>query len=90
MNDLISGAMVMAYSVAAMYFLRFWRRSRDPLFGHFSLAFWILAAQRLALSISGEDYEHRTFFYIARLLAFVVIIWAIVQKNRAPRQDTRA
>ena len=48
MNQLVSGAMVMAYLAAGLFFLRFWRQTHDRLFAMFAAAFWILAAASVA------------------------------------------
>jgi hypothetical protein len=85
LNDLLSGAMVMGYFVAGLFFLRFWRRTRDVLFLFFAIAFWILAGQRFALGLTSEQFEDDTIFYVARLLAFILIIVAIWNKNRSSR-----
>lgn len=79
---LISGAIVMGYGVAGLFFLRFWRETRDRLFLIFSLAFWILGIQRLALVLSPLIGEDQTWLYLLRLLGFVLILAAIVDKNR--------
>ena len=92
MNDFISGALVMGYVVAGLFFLRFWKQSRDRLFAWFALAFWVLAVQRISLSLltsevrGGEQLaEGQLFFYFLRLLAFVLILIAILDKNRSRR-----
>jgi hypothetical protein len=85
MIELLSGVISMAYLVAGAFFLRFGLRSKDVLFHYFAVAFWILAAQRIALSLAGEDYEHTTLFYVARLLAFMLILVGIWNKNRTSR-----
>lgn len=80
-NQLVSGAMVLAYVVAGVFFLRFWRATRDRLFMIFAIAFWILAAQRLALAMTTEVFEDVTYLYVVRLIAFVLILGAIIDKN---------
>ncbi|RYF48840.1 MAG: hypothetical protein EOO38_09245 [Cytophagaceae bacterium] len=85
MEQLISGAMMMGYSVAGLFFLRFWKRTGDRLFVLFALAFWVLAGQRLALALASETIEDDTIFYIVRLSAFVLILVAIIDKNRSPK-----
>lgn len=81
MNDFLSGALMMACLVAGLLFLRFWRKSRDRLFLMFGIAFWILAANRFALVATHGD-EIRFFLYCVRLLAFLLILAAIIDKNR--------
>lgn len=74
----LSGMLVLGNAVAALYFLRFWRDSGDPLFGWFAAAFALLACQRLLLiTVKVND-----VLYVVRLAAFIMILIAIIQKNR--------
>lgn len=82
MAGVVSGMLVAGYVVAALFFLRFWTQSRDRLFAMFAAAFGLLAIQRLALSVSGAPIEDQTMFYVLRLLAFGIIAFAIIDKNR--------
>jgi hypothetical protein len=82
MNQFISGAIMMGYGVAGLFFLRFWRETRDRLFSMFALAFWILALNRLPFLFIVEESETRTLVYLVRLLAFILILIAIIDKNR--------
>lgn len=77
----IYGALVMAASAAGLFFLRFWRESRDRLFLIFALAFWVLAANWLVLALSTDD-ETRAWAYLVRLAAFSLILIGIFDKNR--------
>jgi hypothetical protein len=79
----LSGAMVMGYAVVALLFARFWRDTRDRLFAIFSAAFCLLAVQRLLLSLTAEARDEQVAFYLVRLLAYLLILWAIFDKNRA-------
>jgi Family of unknown function (DUF5985) len=83
---LVSGAIVMGYAVAGLFFLRFWRETRDRLFLIFTGAFWLLGLQRLALAFSRDMAEEHTGLYLIRLFAFVLILGAIVDKNRSTPQ----
>ena len=78
MMQFFSGVLVTGYAVAGLFFLRFWRQSRDRLFGFFASAFFLLAIQRVLIATS----EPTTAVYGVRLLAFVLILWAIIDKNR--------
>lgn len=82
MIDLLSGILIALDAVAGLFFLKFWRASRDRLFAMFGAAFFILAIQRLLLSVTRSVFEDQAAFYTLRLLAFVIIIVAIVDKNR--------
>lgn len=80
--QLIPGAIVMGYAVAGLFFLRFWRQTRDRLFLIFAISFWLLGAQRLALALTAQVVESQTGLYLLRLFAFLLILVAIVDKNR--------
>ena len=85
LTSLISGMLAAGYLVAGLHFLKFWKLSRDRLFGMFAAAFWLLAGQRLALALTAREPDAAIWLYALRLLAFVLIIAAIVDKNRAAR-----
>lgn len=82
MIDVLSGVLVALDAVAGLFFLKFWAASRDRLFALFAAAFWILGIQRLLLAATRTIFEDQAIFYTLRLLAFVIIIAAIVDKNR--------
>jgi hypothetical protein len=83
MSELLSGAMAMGYLVAGLYFLRFWKDTEDRLFLIFAVAFGLLAAQRTLLTVLADRPDAHLPLYVIRLLAFLLIIAAIVDKNRA-------
>jgi Family of unknown function (DUF5985) len=87
LNSVMVGAAAMASLVAALFFLRFWRQSRDSLFLWFSVAFALDAVTRLFLGLGHMSDEHQPFFYLTRLATFVVIIFAIAQKNWPRKLD---
>ncbi len=86
MNDFLSGALVTLSLAVALFQLRYWRRSKDRLFAFFAAAFALMALNRVALFVLDDTSEGRTYFYLLRLLAFVLIIVAIVDKNRRARR----
>lgn len=87
---LVSGALAMGYAVAAAFFMKFWRASHDRLFLMFAGAFALLAVQRVAVSLLRNWSESTTWVYLLRLAAFVLIIVAIVEKNRAHPKSPQA
>jgi hypothetical protein len=88
MSDLIlilwSASAMCALGVATFY-LRFWRQTRDRLFLLFALAFLLLAANWGGLAILEPSEESRHLIYLLRLAAFLVLVVAIVDKNRGDR-----
>ncbi len=83
--EFMLGGLVMGCFVGGLFFLRFWRKTRDRLFAIFALAFWLLGVNWLALAFTEQD-EVKTWYYALRLLAFVLILFAIIDKNRAGRR----
>jgi len=77
----LGGALTVGYLVLGLFFLKFWRRTRDPLFITFAWAFWLMAGNQFAVSASGTYDLDVGWTYVLRLLAFVLIIVAIVRKN---------
>jgi hypothetical protein len=82
MEEFMMGAIAMASAVASLFFLRFWRDTGDRLFGLFSLAFLLIGITRLGLAMSRDQAEGMTHWYWVRLVAFLIILAAIVDKNR--------
>ena len=82
MVGFITGINTACAAIAALFFLRFWRQTADRLFAWFAFAFCLLATHWALLGLTEPTYELRPLFYGIRLLAFSVIIAAIVEKNR--------
>lgn len=82
LNQFLNGAIAMGCWVAGLFFVRFWRETKDRLFGFFAAAFWVLAAERVGLLYAGPDEAARGTVYLARLVGFLLIILGIVDKNR--------
>jgi hypothetical protein len=80
----LSGMLMMGFFVLALFFWRFWLRTRDWFFMLFAIAWVLLGAERLALAIANTPEEPRAGMYFIRLAAFLLIITAILYKNRAP------
>jgi hypothetical protein len=81
-NEFVLGAVAMASLVAALFFLRFWRQTRDRFFILFSLAFLIDALDRTALGVfDWISEEQEPVYYFVRLLAYSLIVLAIAGKN---------
>ena len=78
----LSGMLAAGYLVAAAFFHRFWKQTGDRFFVFFALAFALLAVQRVLLISSLDLLENKTWAYSLRLLAFTLIIYGIVAKNR--------
>jgi len=82
MTHFVAGILVLGYVVAALFFARFWKESRDRLFLFFAAGFALLAIQRTTLAIAYLLPVPLTTHYVLRLAAFVVILAGILDKNR--------
>ena len=83
MYNFVSGAMMLACLVVGLFFLRFWRDTGDRFFALFAAAFWLFGLSRLTLTLTTETNEGPLAVYLVRLAAFVMILGAIIDKNRA-------
>lgn len=77
----LGGAATVGYLVAALFFLKFWRRTRDSLFAAFAAAFVLLAANQAAPVLFGVPDEALGGVYLLRLAGFLLIIFAVIRKN---------
>jgi uncharacterized membrane protein HdeD (DUF308 family) len=75
------GITVTASITAAVFFLKFWRSTRDWFFFAFAAFFLIEGADRIALLFFHEPNEASPWIYIVRLIALLVLLTAIVRKN---------
>lgn len=74
---------VMGLSLAAgMFFYKFWFKTKDQFFAYFALAFGLFGFERWLLVMIDPNNEAQPFVYTFRMLAFLIIIWAVVDKNR--------
>ena len=77
---MLGGAILVCAWAVAVFFLRFWRKTRERLFALFAAAFALLGLERIAIVlVAGEAHS---FVYLIRLAAFLLILFAIYDKNR--------
>ena len=81
--EFLSGAVTLGFFVCGLFFLKFWRRTRDELFIAFALAFALLGLGQAVLGLANIPQEERSSLYLIRLLAFLIILVAIFRKNRS-------
>jgi hypothetical protein len=84
-EDFLGGAIAMGFAIAALFFLKFWRRTREGLFLAFSASFLLLAVNQALLTLSGIPVEERSWLYLLRLAAFMLILVAMWWQNRRGR-----
>ena len=54
MFEFMSGLIVAGFLISGLFFLRFWKRTRDSLFVAFALAFWLLALNQTLLVMADN------------------------------------
>ncbi len=82
MYQFLSGAIMLSCLTAGFFFLRFYRKTSDSFFQWFAFAFWMLALERAVLGYIGTKHEPQPEIYLIRLSAFLLILMAIIRKNR--------
>jgi hypothetical protein len=79
----LQGVSATAAWISGLLFVRFWRETRDALFGFFGIAFWLLALSWALLALISPTQEARPYIYGLRLIAFSLIIAGMLNKNIA-------
>ncbi|HEX3912959.1 MAG TPA: DUF5985 family protein [Steroidobacteraceae bacterium] len=82
MKSFLWGALTVETAVAAVFFLRYWHVSGDRFFGYFAFAFAFMALNWFAVSTIDPKLEVTHDAYFLRLVAFILIIVGILDKNR--------
>jgi len=82
----LAGAVTLGFLVAAVFFLRFWRRTKDRLFMAFAVAFALLGLNQFAAAFLETGDEATVYVYALRVLGFILILGAMVDKNVARRR----
>jgi hypothetical protein len=87
LNDMLVGAIALASALAGLFFVRFWKSTRDRFFLYFAASFWIEGLSRLYVGATGATRENKPEYYLIRLVAYGLILWAIWEKNRPARKN---
>jgi hypothetical protein len=83
--EYLAGGVTLGFAVSALFFLRFWRRTADRLFLAFAIAFALFALNQAAAQWLGAADERVGYTYVLRLIGFLFILGAIIDKNLGPR-----
>lgn len=77
----LAGMVTAGFLVSGLFFARFFSRTGDTLFLAFTAAFWLLAVNQALLALVPNAGEARSWFYLLRVAAFVLIAVGIIRKN---------
>lgn len=75
------GMIAMASFIAGLFFLRFWRDTKDALFLAFAVSFFVEGLNRVATLLLDRPNEGSPLIYTVRFIAFSFIVVAILRKN---------
>ncbi|HYF37809.1 MAG TPA: DUF5985 family protein [Prosthecobacter sp.] len=84
MIEFLAGALTTLYLLIAICFLKFWKRRRDRLFLFFALAFGLFALNQIGSTMIEATNERSGYIYTLRVLGYLLILYAIVEKNAVP------
>lgn len=87
MHQFLLGALTLATWAIGLFLLRFWRESHDRFFLVFATAFFVLGLDWGLRAAWPPAAEVRHYFYLVRLVGFVLIIVGIIDKNRLAPPD---
>lgn len=87
LNLLLLGAVALGSFTIGVFFLKFWRAGHDRFFLFFALSFFVQAANRVALALEESPNEGGAWNYWVRLVAYLLILVAIIDKNRPSRNS---
>jgi uncharacterized membrane protein HdeD (DUF308 family) len=80
-DGFLLGLIATASITAGMFFLKFWRATRDSFFLSFGASFVIEGLNRSAVLFTDKPNEGSPWTYLIRLLSFGLILVAILRKN---------
>lgn len=83
MSLALLGAIAMACFIISLFFIRFWKTTHDRFFLFFAASFGLESIERAMIGLIPYSDEQEPLFYVIRLFAFLIILWAIIDKNRA-------
>jgi uncharacterized membrane protein HdeD (DUF308 family) len=76
---------MVASLAVALFFLEYWRNTRERLFAILAIAFGMLGFERVLLAFVDPHDEGTHWVFIPRFLAYLLIIAGIIDKNRSRR-----
>jgi hypothetical protein len=86
---MLIGAAATATILVGLFFFRFWRSTCDRFFLFFAASFWIEGLNRILMGLLTGPNEDTPGYYLIRLVAYGLIVIAILDKNRPSRPDKK-
>jgi len=86
---LFAGIFIGTFAASGLFFIKFWKASRDQFYLHFALAFFLLCIERILSIVTEINYsfistnsDKLAWIYLIRLFSFLLIVYAILKKNK--------
>ncbi len=80
-ESFLLGVIATASVTAGVFFLRFWKDTRDSFFLAFAASFIIEGLNRVTVLFLPRPNEGSPWIYLVRMIAFLLILFAILRKN---------
>ena len=90
MLQFVDGVLTTECLVAGLFFAKYSRTTGDRFFVYFALSFLVRALHWFGLAAVSADLERWNYAYLARLIAFDLMIAGIIDKNRRNATARRA
>lgn len=87
MNYILLGGIVVACLTTGLFFLRFWRSTKDRFFLYFAASFLIEGVNRLIFGFLADLHEDSPIHYLVRALSYALILFAILEKNISRKDE---
>ena len=81
MYDFLTGVVTAGFLIAALFFFRFWKTTRDWFFAVLGIVFLLFTANQFAAVVIQVPREEHSWIYLFRLLGFALLLVAITIKN---------
>jgi hypothetical protein len=85
LNGFLLGIIVATSLTAGAFFIRFWRQTKDSLFLAFGASFIVEGFNRAMILFVDEPNLGHPLIYLVRLLSYLLILVAIINKNLGRR-----
>ena len=80
----MQGAISMGFLVVAMFFVSFWRETRDRFFAFFATGFAVLSVHRTIFAFTYTNAAWTNFSFTLRLAGYLIILGAILDRRARP------
>ncbi len=85
-DSYLTGVLAVSSVSIGVFFLRYWKESKDTLFLAFSVAFVVEGLKRTSVLLLQNPNEGSPRVYLLRCFSFLVILFGIVKANISKRE----